>query len=140
MARTSKITTKDRLRIATLKIQGWSDEAVGKEFGVSRTTVQNQMTELEREVANSAPIVRQHMRNLEIILGEKMAMVLDQITEEKAAEANLAQLATALKLLNDMRRLEGDQATTSTEVKYTRVNLDEHRNPGPVKLVEVLEG
>jgi len=137
MARTSKITSKDRLRIATLKIQGWSDEAVGKEFGVSRTTVQNQMTELEREVAKSAPIVRQYLDNIDIILGDKIAMVLEQITPEKAAEANISQLATAVKLLNDMRRLESGEATTSTEVKYTKVDLEPYRNPKPVKLVEV---
>lgn len=86
------------------------------------------MSELEREAARSAPFVQRYLDNLEIILGEKIAMVLDQITEDKAAEANISQLATALTMLNNMRRLEGNQATTSTELKYTRVNLDEYRN------------
>jgi len=140
MARTSKFTARDRLDFAAFKAQGLSDKAIGAKYGVSHTTIQNHMSELEREAARSAPVVRQYLDNLEIILGEKIAMVLDQITPEKAAEANIAQLATALTMLNNMRRLEGNQATTSTEVKYSRVNLDEYRRPVdtlPVKLAKV---
>jgi hypothetical protein len=129
MARTSKFTAKDRLEIFKLKAQGQTAKAIGERYGVSHTTVNNQLTDLEHEVANSFPMVRQYLSNLEIILGDKMRMVLDGITEEKAAEANILQLATALTMLNNMRRLEGNQATTSTEVKYTRVNLDEYRRP-----------
>jgi len=139
MARSSKFTARDRLEIFKLKAQGLTATAIGERYGVSHTTVNNQLTELEHEVANSAPEVRHYLNSLEVILGGKIAMVLDQITEEKAAEANLAQLATALNLLNDMRRLEANLSTTSTEVKYTRVDLSEHRNPKPVKLVEVSE-
>ncbi len=55
--------------------------------------------------------------------------MLDGITEEKAADANLVQLVTALSTLHSMLRLETNQATTSTEVKYSRVDLDEYRRP-----------
>jgi hypothetical protein len=129
MARTSKFTAKDRLEIFKLKAQGQTAKAIGERYGVSHTTVNNQLTDLEHEVANSFPMVRQYLDNLEFILGDKMRMVLDGITEEKAAEANLVQLVTALTMLNNMRRLEANQSTTSTELKYTRVNLDEYRRP-----------
>ena len=128
MARTSKFTAKDRHEIFKLKAQGHTAKAIGERYGVSHTTINNQLTDLQLEVATEIPEVQQYMKNLEFILSEKMAMVLDQITEEKVAGANIAQLATALNLLNNMRRLETDQTTTSTELKYTRVDLDEHRN------------
>jgi hypothetical protein len=140
MARTSKFTARDRLEILTLKMQGQTAKAIGERYGVSHTTVNNQLTDLEHEVAKSAPFVSKYIENLQIIIGGKIAIVLDQITEEKAAEANLVQLATALTMLNNMRRLEGNQATTSTEVKYSRVDLEEYRRPVdtlPVKLVKV---
>jgi hypothetical protein len=129
MARTPKFTAKDRLEIFKLKAQGQTAKAIGERYGVSHTTVNNQLTDLEHEVANSFPMVRQYLSNLEIILGDKMRMVLDGITEEKAAEANLVQLATALTMLNNMLRLETNQSTTSPEVKYSRVDLDEYRRP-----------
>jgi hypothetical protein len=84
--------------------------------------------------------VSKYIENLQIIIGGKIAIVLDQITPEKAAEANISQLATALTMLNNMRRLESGESTTSTEVKYSRVDLEEYRRPVdalPAQLVKV---
>lgn len=85
-------------------------------------------------------MVRQYLSNLEIILGDKLRMVLDQITPDKAAEANFSQLVTALSTLHNMLRLETNQTATSHEVKYTKVNLEEYRSPVdalPAQLVKV---
>jgi hypothetical protein len=138
MARTSKFTAKDRLEILTLKMQGQTAKAIGERYGVSHTTVNNQLTDLEHEVAKSAPFVSKYIENLQIIIGGKIAIVLDQITPDKAAEANISQLATVANLLNNMRRLESGESTTSHEVKYSRVDLSEYqKEPTPAKLVKV---
>ena len=84
MPRTSKFTARDQYDMFKLSAQGMSYKAIGERYGVSHTTIQNQLTDLQREVAKEAPEVQQHMKKLESLLGGKIAMVLDQIIAEKA--------------------------------------------------------
>jgi len=80
MARSSKFTARDRLNMFKLRAQGLTAAAIGERYGVSHTTMNNQLTDLQLEVAKEAPELQRYMKNVEFILGEKIAMVLDQIT------------------------------------------------------------
>ena len=135
--RPSKFTEEDRLSMLADRAQGMTLTQIGEKHGVSHGTIVYQLDELEGKIAERAPFVAKYLDALQVILGDKIKIALDGITESKAAEANISALATAANLLNSMRRLESGQATSASEVKYSRINIDDYKNP--TKIVEVKE-
>lgn len=127
-----KITDDIRISMLTDRASGASLKDIASKHGVVASTICRELADLEGKIASMAPGVTKYISLLDTILGDRLRTVLDQITPEKAVEANLAQLATAANLLNAMRRLESGQSTSAQEVKYTKVDLSQHANPSKI--------
>jgi hypothetical protein len=132
-----KLNDERKAQFMVDKAMGMSNQDLAAKYEISTVTVWSNLKSLEGEIAKMAPYVQQVIKNIEVLVGSKIAMVLDGITQGKVDDANLAALATTLTQLNTVRRLESGQATSTSEVKYSRINIDDYKNP--TKIVEVQE-
>jgi AcrR family transcriptional regulator len=127
MSRKLIVTDDIRVEMLTDRASGMTLQEIADKHGVTGATVCRHLGDIQGKIAAMAPVVRETIENLQILLGDRMRIALDQLTEAKAADINFLQLTTALDTLNRMRRLESGQATSAQEVKYTRVDLSAHK-------------
>lgn len=118
---------KDKLDLLQMRANGLSNQEIAQHFGVAPSTVYKLYDDIDGEISKKAPFIQQFVRQLELTLSEKLRLVLEQIDETKISDASLSVLGQTAQILNNMRRLEGGQSTQVTEVKYSKVDIDEFR-------------
>lgn len=128
MGRKASVSDKrQQLEILRMRAEGVPVPEIAEHFGIAVRTVYKRCSEIEGEIAKKAPMVQAWMKGFEVMAGEKLMQVFDKIDEKKLDEASLSVLAQAAATFNNMRRLESGQATNVTEVKYSKVDIDEFR-------------
>lgn len=130
-------TSKQQLELLRMRAEGRPVKEIAEHFGLAPRTVYKRCQEIEGEIAKKAPMVQTWMKGFEVMAGEKLMEAFEQMSKDKFSDASLTVLVQSASTLNQMRRLEGGQATQVSEVKYSKVDIEEFRKTTqPIDITE----
>jgi hypothetical protein len=117
------------VQIKLERASGLTYKDIAENHGVEVRSLINAVKKFDKKITRMEPALKEYFNALDVVLSQKIKMVLDSITQEKCSQASLPQLTNSLNNLNNIRRLERGEATSQSEVKYTSVDLTEHLKP-----------
>ena len=101
-----------------MRMAGASYPDIASVFGVSKQAVCQAVKPLIDKIGDTGQLRAYQSHKADVLEGAQLALVGDLIDKDKRKKATLGNVAYAVRNLNDMIRLERDQATSNVAVAH----------------------